>query len=416
MPDKAMGRLLPFARSAEEVRGLANRQQAHGNPVKAIELLRLSLAKAPEDKDTLLAMAETYASIGCWTLSNSAYFSLIQDEEYAAASFYNLGVNFSTMQVDSLAHDCLVLSIQNDPEGEHVPDAVELLDSIDEAHSITDPLETRIQSRMERVLTAMDAGNAQLATRLVRRVLSIDKHNSGVHSIHSYALLASGDAMGALKAARKAYKLDREDVRALCAMASALHASQSMEASRKYLERALALIEQPDDAQLVCQTACESGQHDVVVTLLQRVEHNVPYSDEVLYPLAVALYNCGETEEALRRWRLMRRIDPMDTVVSYWLDMVEEGNFPGTIPYLRQVPLSEILLRLENLRIWVHEGNDKLKQRWRESDAMEALVRWGLTCGEQGIPQAMCSILTSIGDEKAKGVLCEVLYDINIPH
>lgn len=410
-----MGQVLPFSRSAQEVRALAAKQMEQGHALKALELLRLSHEKAPDDAETVYALAEVYAGMGCLTLSNNAFFSLIENDDYAAVSFFGLGINFHAMQIDSLAHDCFVLSLQKDPEGEHVPEAVEYLDSIDESRAPHDPLESRLQKRMERVLAAMDKGNARLATRLTRRVLSIDRYNGGVHAMRAFSLLAEGKEKEALVTARRAAKLAPDDLRAVCALASAQKAAGMHEAAHTALEKAYTQIQEPDDAQLVCQTACEMGAHAMVISLLSRIEEGLPYADEVLHSLAIAYHNTGQAEEAQKRWRLLRRIDPMDSIAAYHLAQAESGTVPEELPYTRQVPLAEILNRLETLRKWVHEGTDGLKRAWDERDDPEMLMRWGISCGETGIPQAMCSVLSTIGDEKARGVLRDVLYDVNAP-
>lgn len=413
MAQEPRGHVLPFDRSAAELRQLAQRQLEQGQALKAVELLRLSLEKAPDDPETIFTIAETYASMGCLSLSNSAFFSLTENEEYAPHSFYGMGANYYAMQMFGAAHDCLVMALQKLPDASFVGEAVDMLDAIDDMRRVPDLDEDRLQKRMERVLAAMDEGRAKLAVRQLRRVSALDRRSSGIQSLQAFANLAAGDADGAMKAARRALMADNRDIRALCAVASACHAKNSRETARKYLQKAETLIEQPDDAQLVCQTACEIGEHAFAAALLERIESRMPYAEDVLHPLALALYNAGKTDEAMRCWRLLRRINPMDSIAEYRLHLVEVGKPPAEIAYTSDVPLSEVLERLERLRKWVHKGPEAFTQQWNESNAMECLLRWGIASAEPGVPQAMCGVLTTLGDERAQSILKDVLCNAN---
>lgn len=406
-----MGRILPFARNAQQVRELAGRQLVKGDLLSALELLRVSLEKAPQDNETVLAMARLYAQMQCWALSNSAYFSIAHEEACRAECFYGMGCNYYEMRSYTTARDCLIMALQTDPDADFVPDIVELLDITEEAKRDDDDLGAeRMQHRMTRVMRAMDAGQARLGARQLRRMLPLDSRNGMLLSLQTFALLAAGDAKEALDAARSAYRKDRHDVRILCAMASALHANNSPAAAHSFLRRAQS--EAPDDGsrQLVCHTACEIDAHAFVVDMLMEAEQEQPYADHMLHMLATALHNTGACEEAVRRWQLLKRIHPMDTVAAFRLRGATLKELPPLLPYTRQVPLSEMLHRLETLRGWTHEGQAALQARWQNDNALESLVSWGLACEEPGIANAMCSLLSSLGGAKAesllRGLLC----------
>lgn len=406
------GQLLPFNRTGAEVRALAERQREQGQYLTALDLLRPSLEKA-YDAETVLMIAEIYAEMGCWTASNSAFFSLAHEEAYAEQCFFGLGFNLYKLQDYTAARDCFMLVLQKEPNGFYAPDAAELLDIIEEASEPLDPRDIRLQQRMERVLDAMDKGNAGLAKRQIRRVISLGGSKNGIRSLQAFAMLADGDAKGALQAARMSLRTEPHDVRSLCAMASALKANLSMDAARAYLRRAAQQIGQEDDVRLVAQTACEMEEHAFVVELMNVAERHDPNNEEVLRTLAFALHNIGDAEGAVRRWRVLRRLDPADTIAAYWLDMAEKGDLPEKLSYVYQVPLVETLLRLRRLGEWVHEGREAMLARWQADDELSSLLRWALASGETGIPRVACNLLSTIEDPGAEVLLREVLCDLN---
>lgn len=412
--ETTMGQVIPFARSAEYLRRLAVKQRTRGKPVQALELLRLSLKKAPNDAGVVMELAETYAEMQCPSLSNRALFSLLKDESVAPECLYGAGCNFYAIQMPDCARDCLVLYLQKRPDGEFAPEAVDLIETIDGTAEEGSPLEARITRRMSRALDSMDEDRPHLAARQIRRVLSLERHNGGAHALLAFALLGANDTAGALEAARFAMRCSREDIRALCAMAAALKANGSHDAARLFLNRAVSRIENDEDTQLVCQTACEMGDHACVRKVLSKLMPESPLNDELLHLFASACQNAGDTEEAMRCWRLLRRIDPMDTVAEYRLARAEDGTLLREIPYARQAPLAETLARLSLLRGWVQEGADALLARWADGDEVEKLLRWGLSSTEHGVPQAMMGVLTTIGDARAQAALRDMLCDAGI--
>ncbi|MDR0898268.1 MAG: hypothetical protein LBN04_10480 [Oscillospiraceae bacterium] len=405
-----MGQVIPFARSASYLRRLAMKQRAQAKPVQALEMLRLSLSKA-RDANTIMEMAQTYAEMQCPALSNRALFSLMEDEDHAAEGLYGAGCNFYAVHMNECARDCLVLYLQKRPDGAYAQDAAELIESIDTEMPTGSPLDLRINGRMDRVLSAMEGGKPRLASRLIRRALALEQRNSAAHALQAFTFLAAGNGALALAAARRAMRCNKQDIRALCALAAALHAVGCIETGRGFLKRAVARIENDEDSQLVCQTACEMGEHRVVLDVLTPIESEAPLNDEILHLTASASYNAGEREEALHRWRLLRRIDPMDSIAEYRLQSAEADTLPAMVSYSRQVPLSETLARLGQLRTWVQDGPEAVLALWQRGDALEKLLRWGLTSAESGVAQAMMGVLAGLGDARARDILREALTE-----
>lgn len=414
--EATMGRVLPFARSADYLRKLAQKLREQGKNVQALELLRISLKQEPGDAQGVMDLAETYAQMQCPSLSNRALFSLLKDEDIGPECFYGVGCNYYAMHVYGCARDCLVLYLNKHPDGPYVPEALDLIETIDsEAEISGGDLEARITRRMERALDSMDADKPMLAVRQLRRVLSLEKRNGGAHALMAFALLNAGEAKAALDAARNAMRCNRRDIRALCALSAALKANGSAEVAHTFLQRAMDQIENEEDLQLVCQTACEMGEHSFVKALLTRMEAQSPYADELLHLSACACYNTGDTEEAKRKWRLLTRIDPMDSIAEYRLKTASEDGAPATFSYQRQVPLTETLARLSRLRGWVQEGAEALTRRFEEGEELERLLRWGLTSPESGVPEAMMGVLSTFTNQHALGALKDLLCDAVCP-
>lgn len=409
--EKKMGLLLPFAQSAQSLRRFATKRRAQGNDLKAVELLRLSMRKDENDEETALALAEAYAAIQCYSLSNRLLMPLIGSESAGEDSLFGVGCNMLSMGMETCARDCFVIYLQNHMDGAHVQEAVEMLDCCEEGDGGLSPAQKRVEERVQRALASLDEERPMLAVRLLHRALAVGKKDSGAHALLAFALMAAPDPKGALSAAKKAFSLNPRDLRAKCAMALSLFMNGAKNTGRVFLEKAADAVTGEDEAMLVCHTACEMDAPLVVLRVLKDTEAGAPYADELLHLLACAYHNSGDRDEAVRRWKLLRRIDPLDAVAEYRLRKAEAGLLPEKIPYTRQLPLEQTLENLTRLRLLVQEGAEALQGCLDGDDELEALLAWAVSCDEEGVAQTAVGILMALSGKKAERLLRSVLSD-----
>ena len=414
MQNETMGQLLPFAQSAQALKRFAGKHTAQGNDLQALELLRRSLQQEPEDDETALALAEAYASLQCYALSNRLLIPRITSPEVGEQCLFGTACNMMSLGMTDCARDCAVMYLHDYPDGEWAPDAVDLIDDCEGAEETGSKALRRAEKRVERALPALEADRPELAARLIGRALSVGRRNSAASSLLAFAMLAKPDAKAAVQAARHALHQAKDDVRAICAMAASLHALGSKNTARGFLEKAASTVQSEDEAMLVCHTACEMDAPDVMIAVLRETEEDAPYSDELLHLLACANYNNGQREAAVRRWKLIRRINPMDAVAEYRLRAAESDAPPEKMPYNCQLPLTETLARLGRLRRMVEEGAETLQARLdgeTADDGLEALLRWALESDETGVAQAAVRVLLALRGRKAEALLKGVLAD-----
>lgn len=420
---ESMGRVLPFARSAEYLLKLGDKQRDQGNALKALELYRLAERRAPGDTRARLCMARAYADMRCAESANRILLPLLSEEGMEEECLFLLGCNFFNMGADSLAGECLMQLLARAPGGVFAHRAVELQAQII-APSLYDARDRSLARRVSRAMRAMDEDKPALAIRLLRRAKSAGRRNPNVYAMEAFAHLdgrsleergAPDDACRlALQSARTALRLDSENLYARCAMAAALCAHGMQDASDRFLKRALDGVgEDAESLWMVGQTACRTRSHALAREALSRLEREAPYADALLHMLACALHNTGAREDAVRCWKLLRRIDPSDSVAETRSRLAAEGALPETLPYSRQTPLPETLARLTRLRAAVQEGPEALAQRWAEDEELEMLLRWGLTTEEPGVARAMLGVLISLGDARAQRLLRAFLADLD---
>lgn len=416
MQNETMGQLLPFAQSAQTLKRFAGKHSAQGNDLQALELLRRSFVQEPDNDETALALAEAYASMQCYSLSNRLLIPRITSPEVGEQCLFGAACNMMSLGMADCARDLAVMYLHDYPDGEWAPDAVELIEDCETAQDGDAAALKRAEKRLERALPALDADRPALAVRLIGRALAVSGRNSAAKSLLAFALVAEGDAKAAVQAARQALHDDKSDVRAICAMAASLYTLGSKNTARGFLEKAAAAAQTEDEAMLVCHTACEMDAPDVMLRVLRETEEDAPYSDELLHLLACAAYNDGQRERAVRSWKLIRRINPMDAVAEYRLRQAESDAPPEKMPYNCRLPLEETLRRLGMLRQMVEEGVETLQARLdgeMPDDGLEALVRWALESDEAGVAKAAVRVLLALRGEKAKSLLLGVLSDLS---
>ena len=113
-----------------------------------------------------------------------------------------------------------------------------------------------------------------------------------------------------------------------------------------------------------------------------------PYDEGALHRYGVCAYETGRYDKAVRAYDKLCRIDPMDTIARYYRRICRAAQLnkpperkggikPMAMNY--QVPLDEMVNRINRLNELVLLPHEELTKLWQSSDELESLVRWGFT-------------------------------------
>lgn len=406
------GQVLPFARSANELRTRAQSQRKGKQWLEAAELLRRAMEKEPDNERVLLDLAKTYTEIGCAALSNRLLLRVLRNNPDNKECFYEMGCNYYNMQAWAQAHDCLSMYLRACPLGKYRKEANDMILFLYIQQN------SRVERRIQRATQAYEAGKHTLAARLMRRTFAVSPLNGDAHAVAAFLQLSDGNAESALGLARHAVRLDRHNTRALCAMVVALHQLGSTPAAEKYLARAIRAAETEPERVMVVHTACEVSAYQQALNVLLTLSSEHPLEPTLTHLLAVCYCQVGRLKEALPLWARMRRMDPDDTVSDYCFESLraaiarDEQFLPS---HSRQVPMEETLRRLARIRALADGDVDTLQHAWANREEIRKLVSWGLSQPEPRIRKVMLGLLRVAGDENARWILRDTLLSPDHP-
>ncbi|MDR0396953.1 MAG: hypothetical protein LBH66_06590 [Oscillospiraceae bacterium] len=406
------GQVLPFARSAKTLHARALTQRKSKQWMEAAELLRRASEQEPRNEQVLIDLAQTYAQIGCNALANRVLLHVLHDNPERKDLLYDMGVNFFSMQSWPQAHDCLNLYMRGCPAGKSRREANDLILYLYMQQN------TRVERRIQRATSAYSDGKRTLASRLMKRTFALAPLNGDAHAVAAFLRLSDGDAKAALGLARQAYKLDRHNTRALCALVVSLSQLGSRQAALKFLQRAINESDSEAERVMVVHTACEIEAYSNALTMLQGLTIEQPLEPSLAHLLAVCYCHSGREKDALPLWARLRRIDPEDTIADYCFEALREAIANQTEfkpSHIRAVPMDETLRRLGRIRELADGDVDTLQTVWKSREEIRRLVSWGLNQPEPRIRTVMLGLLRVAGDEYARTMLRDALISVEQP-
>ncbi len=415
--------VVPFARDAGFLRARAQNHARAGRMLEALELYRLRAAREPENALLLLELAAQYSDMGAYELSNRLLFMLLQRGEHELACFFTLGSNFYAMQDTRRAQDCLLACARLQPESQFSEEIDAMLDQLDEV-TLNHRGEHRTEKAMTRGLRALEAGEAARAVRWISYALRGGGSDAEGLALLSFAYLSADRPREALGCARRAHGKNKRSVHALCAMACSLYALNSPLLCAKYLDMAEAEASLPQEIAMLCQAACETGAHDLVLLLLRAVHAEQPYTPSLLHMLAAACWNTGQVRQALQHWATLRRLDPDNLVAAVMHDhaklRVQQGDaqeppeMEEQCGYRMELTVTDSIAKLLDVHQTLRKGVEELQRRFDEDAEFASVIAWGLTVQDENDATrfAMLSLLGTLRGERAERLLLMQLTEL----
>ena len=281
------GQIVPFARSAKELRQRALTQRRGKQWLEAAELLRRAAEQEPENERILLDLSETYSQMGCCALSNRMLLRVLRLNPHNNECYFTMGCNYYAMQAWNQARDCLSVYVRREPKGPHRRESNDLL------LTLYLQRQSRVEQRIGRATQALENGKRHLAARLMRRAFAVASMDSDTHAIAAFLELMEGKPDLSLRLARRAWRLDRRNARALCAMAMSLYQLGSGKTAERFIARAARVAQTDMELSMVAHTACEMGADTHALPALTSLSHQFPLEPTVLHMLAVCHCSLG---------------------------------------------------------------------------------------------------------------------------
>jgi tetratricopeptide (TPR) repeat protein len=290
--------------------------------IEGLEYFRKAVKLEPENIEYMLALAETYTDMSCFEESNAVLDTIMEAGEEMADCVYLMGCNYLGMHDYYKAKDSFSLYLDIEPDGEYADQALEIVEIMRD-NNLTERHPRAVVDAAIKGKESLDKGEFKKAISLYEKLLSEYPYADFVKNNMALAYYCDEQPDKAISVCRSVLESRPENIHANCNLAIFLSGVDEKAEAKKVIQKVLSMdVSEPEDINKVALTLCELNMHEEALVYLRRVLAYRPYDKKLLHYKAIALYNCGEFQEAADCWRKISRIDPDNKVPAYYLNLI----------------------------------------------------------------------------------------------
>lgn len=414
---KTKQKVVPFEQSGQFYHKKARKHMENNNYINALNLYRKAIEKEPDNIEYLLDISEVFTEMGYYDESNRILFSILQKDKSRVDCYFGLGCNFLGLQEFDKAEECFERYLVMDPHGMYWEDAHDLLYVLKSHEYFVDDFEESDSDKKELYQIALrgkdllDRGKYEEAIRELEKVAKRDSTLIFAKNNLALAYFCVGKLNQAIEISKEVLDEDPYNVHANCNLALFFYENGDTEACGEAIQVVLGLNpEDPEDIHKIAVTLCELKEHDKANRYLRKLLQYKPYDIRVLHYYAVSCFNLGRYKEALLYWDKIAKIDPRNSISTFYKRMANNCIINGEecdreLPYHFQVPYDEIIRRIKALNEFFRLTDDELSEKWKENEYFRSLLYWGLDLNDSLIKRAILNVVASFRDEEAEEFL-----------
>lgn len=421
------GKIVPFIQSAEFFHRRGNARQDEGALLNALNLYRKAIAMEPRNPEYRLRLAETYANMSCYELSNRVLFGMLwRCEQLPGDFFYAIGCNYVGLQEYALALECFRRYSQTLVEGDATPEAgeiLQLLDAIDTGgpegvFPDGDAAENGGLIIAEHARKHMMAGDFDTSAAMLSQAHELAPDSATILTALASSYMSLKKYSKARTACDKALKIDPSDAQIYCILAMIGDTTEDA----KLKDTAMGwlrshVISDPDNAYRAAVTLSEFGDDASANKHIQYVLRQYPYDVQALHASAVYAYRRGEFEHAFEIWSKLQRVLFDDPIASFFVNFSREASMSnknkGALSDLWQLPELEAARRTNAISAAYDEFKDGRTGFEGENYSFTETLLWGINYAPDAIKEQAIPIVARLNFERAEEILRDFVLRID---
>ncbi len=424
---KAKGRVIPFSQNAAFYMKRGAKNMERNDLVQALGHYRQAYMRSPDDPEPCIAMAEILSRMQRFEESNRMLLLLVSADETVSECYFGLACNYFGMREYDCAAECLETYLDMEPNGPFAAEAEDFLDFLNDDDAMYEMTGLRSDADYDDNASCLfarhliEAGDYADAVAELSRQASLSPDCRQVKNQLAVAYLCNNEKARAEELIQAILAEYPEDVQARCNYALLLHDRGDDE---KALEQMRIVEGSATDAaeqlQNISVLQMELKEYDKAEATLNRMRALLPYDETVMHRLACCRYLQGDAEGAAQYYKRLLRINPDDTVASYYLAQCRRKDASPQTARSRwmpvyQVPFGEAFRRLNQINKALSDAEPSMQARWREDAHLRGLVKWALTLPDLRVKKSMLTLLYTFGDAYAERMLREFLLQTDQP-
>ncbi len=361
--------VLEFSQTYEQLLDLANKADDKNDKGKAIRLLQKAIALHPQKLDAKCRLAEVYADVGLYALSNNLLYWVLLRAPYETDGYYLLGQNAFALGKWNAAGYYFNLFATESDDADIDWDAIDGLMENVQSKTLHVVNERDVAAHLEeQARESLGRGDFAKAAEIFEQAA---EHSQDIATKNNLALAycIAGKLPQAKQYAEEVLALNPQDVFGRCNMlliASLTGDEPQAQECRKFLEETV-----PADLQQLLKMVsvlANLQEDELLYRKTKEYLQKEPYQVDVALLAFFAAFNTGRKEEAKELLLFNLTLDPEDPVSSFYLENFDALD--GRLGYLPQVTEQEM-----KRRILLLQNEKTYTQLWKDSKR-KAVLDW----------------------------------------
>lgn len=424
MSEETRGDILQFKRTSESYLRKARSLLDDGDLMGAYGMLKDGERSCPGDWQAFrLAQAHVLNQMQRFEHSQRVLLTMMPAEQMPEEGVYGAAENFLAMEEFGAAHTCLELYLKKWPDGMYAgacADTLRLLHSGEELSWHLGLEEGEDPALIAHIHLAKAMHFSMRDEQSLNYLLEVEKKYPDSLWLQMEIALDQfciEDYQGAEQRVFNILKRDRGYVRARCLLALIRLGEHKDREAREMMD-SIPLPEGGSTEELgtMCAMLLEIGDYERAEKCAGMLTEQIPYDTLSLHEEAFAKAMLGKWEEACERYTTLVCLDPQDPVAYYYLGVLHLHGAEGDPERLRRyfstnydVPYEEAIRRFNDLKKFVLEKPEELKEAWQTNEILQDAVRWALYSPLFQMKNPIFAMLGALGDVSAHELLADFL-------
>ncbi|WP_123042815.1 tetratricopeptide repeat protein [Cohnella candidum] len=382
---------------------------------KALKYFRRAVEYEPENPVNHCNMAGILSEMGRYEESNVILRSVLDQIDPAMTEcYYYLANNYANMELYEAAEEALVRYLENDPEGQFLDEADELLDLLGyELNRPTKIATIKSKENMyahDKARELLEAGRFAEAVKILEDIIERQPDFLAARNNLGLAYYYMGLFDKSVQTITEVLDAEPGNLHALCNLAIFYQHANRDAALRSLMEKLRKTVPfHPEHVFKLATTLGIVGEHREAYRHFRRLLKTGELSGEpsLHHFAAVAAANLGLFDESDRYWRQAGRLDPDSEVPAFYLKKLEKiraGEEKPPVHYHYHLPFEEQFKRWETSPGLVSEA-------LKRDPLIRSSFFWALRHGDRRTKVQVIQALGLVADDEVIEALKAFLVD-----
>ncbi len=382
---------------------------------KALKYFRKAIEYEPDNPVNHCNMAGILSEMGNYEESNRILGWILDelDPMMTECHFY-MANNYANMEMYEAAEGSLVQYLQEDPEGQYLDEAEEMMELLH--YELERPMTlTNIKSREgmvehDQARALLEEGKFTEAVRILESIAEKQPEFLAARNNLALAYYYMGMFDKAMESIAGVLEHEPGNLHALCNLAIFYQHEGNTDELAELLELLVKTV--PFHQEHVFKLATTMGilgEHGIAYRhFIRLLKDGEVHQDPCLYHYAaVAACNIGRYDEAERLWKSTLKLDPASGIPHYYmsqLELIRSGNGGPAVSYHYHLPFEE------QFKLW-EKSSDGMPDHLKRDPLVRSSFFWALRHGDQSTKLQVIQAFGMIADNEVKDVLRAFLME-----